>query len=112
MPQESNERMTLNPRAKRRRKADPPPPRPFQDVITKKLISPEEGRILWDTYVIILGKLMGSFFSGCHWFVPMWDAQYDLYDSFRERSPFATNAIFAVAARIRANGGELIRNIS
>lgn len=34
--------------SKRLRKVDPPPRNPFRDIVTKGLISPEEGRELWD----------------------------------------------------------------
>lgn len=33
----------------------------------------------------------GSFFSGCHYFVPLWDKTYDTYESYIERTPFSTN---------------------
>jgi hypothetical protein len=31
------------------------------------------------------------FFSGCHYFVPLWDKTYDTYESYIERTPFSTN---------------------
>jgi hypothetical protein len=50
--------------------------------------------------------LMFSFFTGCHYFVPLWDKSYDIYESFIERTPFSTNGLLAVAAKIRAGNGE------
>lgn len=62
---------------------------------------------------------VNSFFNGCHYFVPLFDKQYDVYDSFLERTPFSTNGsyatfrmafltiigLLAVAAKIRAGNG-------
>lgn len=48
-----------------------------------------------------------SFFTGCHYFVPLWDKTYDIYESYIERTPFSTNGLLAVAAKIRAGNGPL-----
>jgi len=52
--------------------------------------------------------LMPSFFTGCHYFVPLWDKSYDIYESFIERTPFSTNGLLAVAAKIRAGNGQCL----
>ncbi|KLT45651.1 hypothetical protein CC85DRAFT_282270 [Cutaneotrichosporon oleaginosum] len=83
-------------RVRRQTKPDPTPRNPFPDVVTKGLVSEAEARDLWDI-----------FFTGCHYFVPLWDKQYDVYESFVERTPFSTNGILAVAAKIRAGNGVL-----
>ena len=51
-------------------------------------------------------NLTSSFFTGCHYFVPLWDKNYDKYESFIERTPFSTNGLLAVAAKIRAGNGQ------
>lgn len=48
-----------------------------------------------------------SFFTGCHYFVPLWDKAYDTYETYIERTPFSTNGLLAVAAKIRAGNGRL-----
>ncbi|WVQ96974.1 hypothetical protein IAU59_004083 [Kwoniella sp. CBS 9459] len=83
-------------RVKKKKRPDPTPRNPFPDVVTKGLVSEEEARELWDV-----------FFSGCHYFVPLFDKNYDTYDTFIERTPFSTNALLAVAAKIRAGNGPL-----
>ncbi|BEJ18183.1 hypothetical protein CspHIS471_0704600 [Cutaneotrichosporon sp. HIS471] len=83
-------------RVRRQTKPDPTPRNPFPDVVTKGLVSEAEARELWDI-----------FFTGCHYFVPLWDKQYDVFESFVERTPFSTNGMLAVAAKIRAGNGVL-----
>lgn len=83
-------------RVRRQTKPDPTPRNPFPDVVTKGLVSEAEARELWDI-----------FFTGCHYFVPLWDKRYDVYESFVERTPFSTNGMLAVAAKIRAGNGHL-----
>ncbi|GFZ43370.1 hypothetical protein JCM24511_01090 [Saitozyma sp. JCM 24511] len=83
-------------RVKKKTKPDPTPRNPFPDVITKGLVSETEARELWDI-----------FFSGCHYFVPLWDKSYDTYETYVERTPFSTNGLLAVAAKIRAGNGPL-----
>jgi hypothetical protein len=91
-------------------KPDPTPRNPFPDVVTKGLVDEVEARELWDMWVHVRccsGKDPdASFFSGCHYFVPLWDKSYDTYESFIERTPFSTNGLLAVAAKIRAGNGE------
>ncbi|ORX34127.1 hypothetical protein BD324DRAFT_636719 [Kockovaella imperatae] len=83
-------------RMKKKTKPDPTPRNPFPDVVTKGLVSETEARELWDI-----------FFSGCHYFVPLWDKKYDTYETYIERTPFSTNGLLAVAAKIRAGNGPL-----
>ncbi|EKD00167.1 hypothetical protein A1Q2_05510 [Trichosporon asahii var. asahii CBS 8904] len=78
-------------RVRKQTKPDPTPRNPFPDVVTKGLVSEAEARELWDI--------------GCHYFVPLFDKQYDVYESFLERTPFSTNGLLAVAAKIRAGNG-------
>ena len=42
-------------RIKRKRKPDPPPRKPFRDVVTKGLVDEAEARALWDTYADRVG---------------------------------------------------------
>ncbi|WVR05573.1 hypothetical protein IAU60_002592 [Kwoniella sp. DSM 27419] len=83
-------------RVKKKKRPDPTPRNPFPDVVTKGLVSEEEARELWDV-----------FFSGCHYYVPLFDKSYDTYEGFIERTPFSTNALLAIAAKIRAGNGPL-----
>jgi hypothetical protein len=52
---------------------------------------------------------IGSFFSGCHLFIPLFDPAYDTYEGLRERTPFCFDAVLAVASKIRAGNGSSIR---
>ncbi|WWC68319.1 uncharacterized protein I206_102244 [Kwoniella pini CBS 10737] len=83
-------------RVKKKKKPDPTPRNPFPDVVSKGLVSESEARELWDL-----------FFKGCHYFVPLWDKSYDTYETFIVRTPFSTDALLAVAAKIRAENGPL-----
>ncbi|KAL7423562.1 hypothetical protein Q5752_001142 [Cryptotrichosporon argae] len=83
-------------KVRKQTKPDPTPRNPFPDVVTKGLVAEVEARELWDV-----------FFSGCHYFVPLWDKKYDTYETFIERTPFSTNGLLAVAAKIRAGNGAL-----
>ncbi|WVW80458.1 hypothetical protein I302_102440 [Kwoniella bestiolae CBS 10118] len=88
--------MSMSLRVKKKKRPDPTPRNPFPDVVTKGLVSEEEARELWDI-----------FFRGCHYFVPLWDKSYDTYETFIARTPFSTDALLAVAAKIRAGNGPL-----
>ncbi|KAF9527784.1 hypothetical protein CPB83DRAFT_767806 [Crepidotus variabilis] len=70
-----------------------PQPVTFQDVITKQIISESDAR-----------ELFNLFYHGCSTFLPVFDSSTDTYDALHERSPFAVNAICAVAARVRDGG--------
>jgi hypothetical protein len=50
-----------------------------------------------------------SFFSGCHYFIPVFDPSYDEFESFVQRTPFSFDGMLAVAAKIRAGTGKSIR---
>jgi hypothetical protein len=109
-------------RVKKKTKPDPTPRNPFPDVITKGLVSETEARELWDmcvgctARVILVGTQLilkpHRFFSGCHYFVPLWDKSYDTYETYVERTPFSTNGLLAVAAKIRAGNGERLYSFS
>lgn len=80
-------------RVRKQTKPDPTPRNPFPDVVTKGLVSEMEARELWDMCVAdrYAKTNLSRFFSGCHYFVPLFDKQYDVYESFLERTPFSTN---------------------
>lgn len=40
--------------------------------------------------------------------MPLWDKNYDTYETYIERTPFSTNGLLAVAAKIRAGNGEYV----
>ncbi|WWC88185.1 uncharacterized protein L201_003090 [Kwoniella dendrophila CBS 6074] len=88
--------ISLSLRVKKKKRPDPTPRNPFPDVVTKGLVTELEARELWDI-----------FFKGCHYFVPLWDKSYDTYETFIVRTPFSTDALLAVAAKIRAENGPL-----
>lgn len=81
-------------RAKRRGWVEPFSPNSFRDVVEKGLVSDAEAR-----------ELYHIFFSGCHLFIPLFDASYDTYEALKERSPWCFNAVLAVASKIRAGNG-------
>lgn len=45
------------------------------------------------------------FFSGCHYFIPLFDPSYDTFDSLKSRTPFCFDSILAVASKIRGGSG-------
>jgi hypothetical protein len=92
-------------RLKKIKKPDPTPRNPFPDVVTKGLVSEMEARELWGMYEHS-SIADARFFTGCHYYVPLWDRSYDTYETFIERTPFSTNGLLAVAAKIRAGNGE------
>lgn len=49
-----------------------------------------------------------SFFAGCHLFIPLFDPEYDTYESIMERTPWTFDAILVIAAKIRSGNGPLI----
>ena len=81
-------------RPKKRKRVEPIPPNSFPHVVEKGLVSDTEARSLYNI-----------FFSGCHYFIPLFDPSYDTYEGLKERTPFCFDAILAVAAKIRAGGG-------
>ncbi|KAL1748582.1 hypothetical protein HDZ31DRAFT_29427 [Schizophyllum fasciatum] len=67
----------------------------FPDVVTKKIISEEEAR-----------ELFQIFYDGCSTFLPVFDPHVDTFDELHRRSPFAVDAICMVAAGVRDGGGK------
>jgi hypothetical protein len=53
-----------------------------------------------------LSRCSPSFFSGCHYFIPVFDPSYDEFESFVQRTPFSFDGMLAVAAKIRAGAGQ------
>lgn len=53
-----------------------------------------------------LNRYSSSFFSGCHYFIPVFDPSYDEFESFVQRTPFSFDGMLAVAAKIRAGAGQ------
>lgn len=52
-------------------------------------------------------ELYHIFFAGCHLFIPLFDPNYDTFESMMERSPWTFDAILAIAAKIRSGNGAL-----
>ncbi|KAM6498448.1 hypothetical protein JOM56_006396, partial [Amanita muscaria] len=67
----------------------------FPDVVTKNIISEVEAR-----------ELFAIFYRGCSTFLPVFDANTDVFDALHERSPFAVNCICMVALRVKDGGGK------
>ncbi|KAI5835311.1 hypothetical protein K523DRAFT_411672 [Schizophyllum commune Tattone D] len=67
----------------------------FPDVVTKKIITEEEAR-----------ELFQIFYHGCSTFLPVFDPHVDTFDELHRRSPFAVDAICMVAAGVRDGGGK------
>ncbi|KAI0930218.1 hypothetical protein AcV5_006990 [Taiwanofungus camphoratus] len=84
------------PRVKKRKRAEPTPRNAFPHVVEKGLVSDTEARELYQI-----------FFSGCHFFIPVFDPSYDTYDGLMERTPWTFDAILAVAGKIRSGTGPL-----
>ncbi|KAH8835706.1 hypothetical protein DL96DRAFT_1575298 [Flagelloscypha sp. PMI_526] len=81
---------------KRRRLVPPPLQGPsFSDVVAKNVITESEAR-----------DLFRIFYNGCSTFLPVFNINVDTFESLRERSPFAVNAICMAAARVRDGGGQ------
>ena len=59
----------------------------------------------WRSKLKILTRCSSSFFSGCHYFIPVFDPSYDEFESFVQRTPFSFDGMLAVAAKIRAGAG-------
>lgn len=87
---------TSSPRVKKRKRAEPIPRNAFPHVVEKGLVSDAEAR-----------ELYHIFFSGCHYFIPLFDPTYDTYENLSERSPWTFDAILAVAGKIKSGNGPL-----
>ncbi|KAH7916535.1 hypothetical protein BJ138DRAFT_1074936 [Hygrophoropsis aurantiaca] len=85
-----------SPRVKKRKRAEPIPRNAFPHVIEKGLVSENEAR-----------ELYHIFFAGCHLFIPLFDPNYDTFESLMERTPWTFDAILAVASKIRSGNGPL-----
>ncbi|TFK75445.1 hypothetical protein BDN72DRAFT_885878 [Pluteus cervinus] len=86
-----------SPRVKKRKRAEPIPRNAFPHVVEKGLVADSEAR-----------ELFNIFFAGCHLFIPLFDPEYDTYESLMERTPWTFDAILAIAAKIRSGTGPLI----
>ncbi|GBE81182.1 hypothetical protein SCP_0309090 [Sparassis crispa] len=87
---------TSPPRVKKRKRAEPTPRNAFPHVVEKGLVSDTEAR-----------ELYHIFFSGCHFFIPVFDPSYDTYEALMERTPWTFDAILAIASKIRSGTGPL-----
>lgn len=83
-------------RVKKRKRAEPIPRNAFPHVVQKGLVAESEAR-----------ELYHIFFAGCHLFIPLFDPNYDTFESMMERSPWTFDAILAIAAKIRSGNGTL-----
>ncbi|KAG8865466.1 hypothetical protein FRC20_009809 [Serendipita sp. 405] len=85
-------------RPKKRRKTSPlgtqKTKHDFPDIVTKGIVTLEEARALFHI-----------FYQGCSTFLPVFDSNFDTFESLHERSPFAVNAICLVASQVRDGGG-------
>lgn len=84
------------PRVKKRPRVEPIPQNAFPHVIEKGLVSENEAR-----------ELYHIFFAGCHVFIPLFDPNYDTFESLMERTPWTFDAILAIASKIRSGNGPL-----
>jgi hypothetical protein len=50
-------------------------------------------------------ELYHIFFAGCHLFIPLFDPNYDTFESLMERTPWTFDAILAIASKIRSGNG-------
>ncbi|KAH7924267.1 hypothetical protein BV22DRAFT_1067151 [Leucogyrophana mollusca] len=82
--------------AVKKRRAEPIPRNAFPHVIEKGLVSENEAR-----------ELYHIFFAGCHLFIPLFDPNYDTFESLMERTPWTFDAILAIAGKIRSGNGPL-----
>ena len=79
---------------KKCRRVEPIPPYSFPHVVERGLVSDTEAR-----------ELYNIFFSGCHLFIPLFDAAYDTYEGLKARAPWYFDVVLAVASKIRAGNG-------
>ncbi|KIJ67756.1 hypothetical protein HYDPIDRAFT_37363 [Hydnomerulius pinastri MD-312] len=85
-----------SPRVKKRQRAEPIPRNAFPHVIEKGLVLESEAR-----------ELYHIFFAGCHLFIPLFDPNYDTFESLMERTPWTFDAILAIASKIRSGNAPL-----
>ncbi|KAF9227235.1 hypothetical protein BS17DRAFT_775134 [Gyrodon lividus] len=84
------------PIVKKRQRAEPIPRNAFPHVIEKGLVPVGEARTLYHI-----------FFAGCHLFIPLFDPNYDTFESLMERTPWTFDAILAIASKIRSGNAPL-----
>jgi hypothetical protein len=48
-----------------------------------------------------------SFFAGCHLFIPLFDPNYDTFESLMERTPWTFDSVLAIASKIRSGNAPL-----
>ncbi|KAN0091257.1 hypothetical protein V8E55_004823 [Tylopilus felleus] len=84
------------PIVKKRLRAEPIPKNAFPHVIEKGLVSETEAR-----------ELYHIFFAGCHLFIPLFDPNYDTFESLMERTPWTFDSILAIASKIRSGNAPL-----
>ncbi|KAI6046136.1 hypothetical protein EDC04DRAFT_2632148 [Pisolithus marmoratus] len=87
---------TSSPIAKKRPRPEPIPRSPFPHVIEKGLVSEDEAR-----------QLFNIFFTGCHLFVPLFDPNYDTFESLMERTPWTFDSILAISSKVKSGNGPL-----
>ncbi|KAG8214039.1 hypothetical protein J3R82DRAFT_10795 [Butyriboletus roseoflavus] len=87
---------TAPPIVKRRQRPEPIPRNAFPHVIEKGLVLEAEAR-----------ELHHIFFAGCHLFIPLFDPNYDTFESLMERTPWTFDAILAIASKIRSGNAPL-----
>ena len=59
------------------------------------------------TGVLSLMLTLRSFFAGCHLFIPLFDPNYDTFESLMERTPWTFDSILAIASKIRSGNAPL-----
>ncbi|KAI9571112.1 hypothetical protein HD554DRAFT_2078588 [Boletus coccyginus] len=84
------------PIVKKRQRVEPIPKNAFPHVIEKGLVPETEAR-----------ELYHIFFAGCHLFIPLFDSNYDTFESLMERTPWTFDSILAIASKIRSGNAPL-----
>ncbi|KAF8134550.1 hypothetical protein EV363DRAFT_1562550 [Boletus edulis] len=94
---------TSPPIVKKRQRPEPIPKNAFPHVIEKSngpslqgLVPETEAR-----------ELYHIFFAGCHLFIPLFDPNYDTFESLMERTPWTFDSILAIASKIRSGNAPL-----
>ncbi|KAG6336629.1 hypothetical protein ID866_2468 [Astraeus odoratus] len=85
-----------SPIVKKRSRPEPTPHNAFPHVIEKGLVPEDEAR-----------QLFSIFFTGCHLFIPLFDPNYDTFESLMERSPWTFDSILAISSKIKSGNGPL-----
>ncbi|KAI6125768.1 hypothetical protein EV401DRAFT_1064408 [Pisolithus croceorrhizus] len=85
---------TSPPIVKKRPRPEPTPRNTFPNVVEKGSVSEDEAR-----------QLFNIFFTGCHFFIPLFDPSYDTFESIMERTPWTFDAILAISSKIKSGNG-------